>query len=471
MFSIARALLLGLALQFFMGPSVLGQAPPDVPDETVQAAPEANPAALKAFAEMVKAYRERPALTIKSTVKVSMSQGEVQANPSEVKGEFTFGSHRRAVIKLRGFTCYLNNNGQNPSMPEQNGDKPYSGTISVIHEGTDQSFYSDSDEGSPYYALLNMFIDMPFPELAIELGEDDINDVLMQFHPKAINGLRPTAVKTEEKDGKTLQHITLADEAETIDIAVDPKTKLMQTLELRITAGDFTQQGTTVVYHHAFDYEIPDKPLDESAFTLDPGKRQRVDMITALMPKPVAPEPGAPGMPGEGPANALVGKPAPSIALTTADGKEFNLEKLRGRVVVLDFWASWCGPCMQALPMLHQVAKWAADEQLPVTVMTINVFEIHDPNGKPEDRLASAKATWAKKKFTLPIAMDYSDAIARAYGVSGIPTGVIIRSDGVIHALHVGGSETYVEDMKRDIQAAMKAVEAAEKPAQPEDKD
>jgi len=188
-----------------------------------------------------------------------------------------------------------------------------------------------------------------------------------------------------------------------------------------------------------------------------------VDLMAALMPRPAPQAPGqmipgqeAPGQPIE---NALVGKPAPTFALATIDEKSVDLEKLRGRVVVLDFWASWCGPCMGALPMLHQVAKWVSDEQLPVTIVTINVWEVRDPNAKPEDRLASAKATWAKKNFTLPVAMDYTDKVAGEYGVTGIPTGVIIRADGIVHAVHVGGGADYVQTMKDDIQAALKAVE------------
>jgi hypothetical protein len=113
---------------------------------------------------------------------------------------------------------------------------------------------------------------------------------------------------------------------------------------------------------------------------------------------------------------------------------------------------------MMGLPNVHAAAKWASDEQLPVTVMTINVWEIRPPNpDSPDARLESARKTWEKKGFTLPIAMDYSDETAGAYGVSGIPTTVIIRSDGVVHNVHVGVAD--VEELKKDIQAALKAVE------------
>ncbi len=421
----------------------VGLHPAHAQEEEAKPARVADPAAMKAFTDMVKSYRERPALGVKSSVKIEVAQDGVAAKPSEAKGEFIFGSSRSAVVKMRGFTCYLSK-----------------GTISAVREGTDHSYYTASDDESPYYALFNAFVDMPFPELAIELGEDSMDDVLLQFHPKA-PGLQPVSVANEEKDGNTIEHLKLAGDNETMDLIIDPKTQLIQTIELKMTGGEFAQQGSTVVYKHTYEYETHDKPLDPSTFTLDPGQRQRVDLMAALMPRPTPRDPGAVAADG-GEAHVehpLVGKPAPSFTLATIDEKSVDLEKLRGRVVVLDFWASWCPPCMQALPMLHQVAKWAADEQLPVTVITINTMEIRDPNAKPEDRLASAKATWTKKSFTLPAAMDYDDAVANRYGVNGIPVGVIIRADGIVHAVHVGYGGNYMQMMKDDIQAAIKAVE------------
>src|SRR6185295_5901829 len=138
-----------------------------------------------------KSYRERPALGVKSTVKIELAQDGAAAKPQEVKGEFIFGPQRSAVVKMKGFTCYLSN-----------------GTMSAIHDSTDHSYFTMSDVDSPYYALFNAFFDMPFPELAIELGEDSIDDVLIQLHPSAPD-LLPASVATEEQDGKTIERLKL----------------------------------------------------------------------------------------------------------------------------------------------------------------------------------------------------------------------------------------------------------------------
>ena len=80
-------------------------------------------------------------------------------------------------------------------------------------------------------------------------------------------------------------------------------------------------------------------------------------------------------------------------------------------------------------------------------------------HGEPEQRLQKVKDFWAQKGFTLPVAMDYSDQTAAAYGVAGIPTTAVIRSDGVVYAVHGGLSGDYVESLKSEIQGAIKALE------------
>jgi hypothetical protein len=118
------------------------------------------------------------------------------------------------------------------------------------------------------------------------------------------------------------------------------------------------------------------------------------------------------------------------------------------------------------LPELHKAAKWAEEQKLPVAFVTINVWEISDPaQNNPDERLKRAKKFWAQRNFSLPIAMDFTDETAASYGVTGIPTTVVIRPDGVIHAYHSGAPPDYAETLKREINEAIAAEdESAEKP-------
>ncbi len=395
---------------------------------------EPDPEARKAFAQVVEAYRKRPGLAIKTTVSVELAKGEFNSKRPEVKAEFILGRGRQGkrigVIKLRGFTCYL---GQ--------------GKLAAIHESTDDAYYSTPDDDSPYYALMNAFVQIPFPHLAIAFGDEDLDALCMEFHQMA-PWVQPTGVKSVTVDGRTLTSIRMTSDFDDMAILVDPKTQLIESIKLVITGGALVEPGATLTYRHTFSYETPREPRDESIFAFDPGDRQAADMLLALVAR-------TPAMTEAPRANDLIGQPAPAFVLPTADGGEVDLQRLRGRVVVLDFWATWCAPCRQGLPLLHDVADWVSASELPVEILTINIWE----HGQGEARLEKATKFWQDKGFSLPILMDYEGETAAPYGLSGIPVTVVIRADGLGHAHHFGLFPDYVESLKREINGALDAGE------------
>lgn len=138
-----------------------------------------------------------------------------------------------------------------------------------------------------------------------------------------------------------------------------------------------------------------------------------------------------------------VGDAAPEFALKDLAGSEFSLASLKGKVVLLDFWATWCGPCKAAMPTIQKLHDEYASKG--VAILGVNTWE------KKAD---AAKSYMESKKFTYPCLLD-GDKLAEAYGVSGIPTLIVIGKDGKVALLEVGLSDASGGKLRKAIDAAL----------------
>jgi thiol-disulfide isomerase/thioredoxin len=123
---------------------------------------------------------------------------------------------------------------------------------------------------------------------------------------------------------------------------------------------------------------------------------------------------------------AAVKGPAPNFTLKSMSGKNLKLSEMTGNVVLINFWASWCGPCREEMPLLNALHKKYAP--LGFTVLGVNV----------EEQLDGARGFLSNVPVDFPILLDNTNKVSKQYKVIAMPTTVVVDRDGNMRYLHEG---------------------------------
>ncbi len=192
------------------------------------------------------------------------------------------------------------------------------------------------------------------------------------------------------------------------------------------------------------DWELdPEFGEDAFAFTAPEDAEKLgslMEIITGGARRPAAePEP-----------HALLGKPAPQIDLELLDGGKLDLASYKDKnVVILDFWATWCGPCVRAMPIIDKVAEKYKDKG--VLLFAVNIQEM------PEE----IKKFLAEAEIDVSVALDSEGATAAAYLANAIPQTVIVGKDGSVQVVKIGVSPDLETALTGDLESLLEGKDVA----------
>jgi len=264
----------------------------------------------------------------------------------------------------------------------------------------------------------------PPPAVVARLGGDlaEFLDALRfgVLAPLEVVGVR----RTEAGDGAALVEVELRAANGQLIVGLDPATDLLR--EARVTLGDGKQQ---VRFSGPYRF-TPGDPGDALAW---PDLAGRTAMQTFAELEAAA---------------YPLGQPAPDVILRTMEGGTLRLASLRGSVVVLDFWATWCVPCWTALTQTSELAAWAKSSGLPVQVFAVDTLEEVSSLEEQSRRVAELLRS---RKLDLPVLLDDQGKAFAAFHKPGLPSLVILGKDGKLARYYSGVLEDMTATVRKEV--------------------
>ena len=145
------------------------------------------------------------------------------------------------------------------------------------------------------------------------------------------------------------------------------------------------------------------------------------------------------------PAAALeLDRAAPDFTLKSLGGKNLKLSEMAGNVVLINFWASWCGPCRQEMPLLEDIYK--KYKKLGFTILGVNV----------EQDSSKARQMLKDVPVSFPILFDTENKVSKLYDVVAMPSTVMVDRNGKMRFLHKGYKPGYEKDYRKQIRKLVK---------------
>jgi thiol-disulfide isomerase/thioredoxin len=303
--------------------------------------------------------------------------------------------------------------------------------IEAFREGPIGAMIFGGPAGAPMFVLLNL-LTSPDPAAAIS----QFGGTLQVAPAPGANAKVADAKAAGDKAASSAFMIEFDKGQTGFLVNVDPVSKLISSIEMKIDPAQFSRglpNGQEIAIEQ-FGWKAgaiaTELPKDHTFAYEAPKGYAKVDSLTER----------------EGPKeHRLLGKPAPEFTLTVLDGpgktRTITKAELAGKVVVIDFWATWCGPCMKELPEIQKVIEAYANSKKDVVVVALSQDD--EPAELSQVRKLVEK-TLSEKGFALSMApvgligLDPSKSVGGAFELEGYPTLVIVDRKGVVQSVHVG---------------------------------
>ena len=314
-------------------------------------------------------------------------------------------------------------------------------------QGVELTIGLDTESCRAYFARAGKYLDLPMPEdvwellgtqVAVPVSEPRVLAITFGlFGPDALAGLLADADGAEVSGEETLgdvqaRRVVLRTEEDVLTVWVATEKPALLKAELSMTAmveevRDRMPDLKEIKLVIELDPPRADAPLAEDAFALNlPEDARRAEDMADLMQMD------------------LTGREAEDFELAgLEEGTTWRLSDLKGQVVALDFWASWCGPCRAEMPLLAAIYKDLKDEGF--VLLGVNVQEGRE----------AVTDFLEETKLDIPVAMDTDGRVSGSYFVSGLPTLVLVGRDGVIQAVHEGYSPDIGKVVRQEVEALL----------------
>jgi thiol-disulfide isomerase/thioredoxin len=385
------------------------------PPPTPPPAPPVDPAAVKVaeelLAEVVKAYKAAPTMTDTMTMDMQTPMGAQKQKIEIVIGK---GADARMTVAGMAFTAV-------------------DGNLYLTREEVRDKYLKTPLEGDMGQTLQKLFGSGDLP-MQFTLRSDKANEALL--NSLTMGMLENTKIIGHEmiKDdaGKELHAVKLSGDGGSAAVHVEPASKLIAAVKIEFQPPG-APEGFDVKANITMDPKVHEALPTPIAFA--PGARKEVSTIEELEPTVIE-----------------VGAAMPDFTLQTLSGESVTLSKLAGNVVVLDFWATWCGPCKRALPLVQEFATWAESSGQKIKVYAVDVMEREET---PEAIKTKVADFWKAQGFTMQTLLDLDNNVVNQLGFQSIPTTVVVGPDGKVFKIHVGLDPNTVDTLKDDAAKAL----------------